>query len=128
MTLYLPDTTVLIGFGRGRPIETEWMRRALNSADTVISCPVTVAECLAGATLTERRGWQEVFEVLRFVPFDLSDAYLSGTYRYDFARRGRQIALGDSLIAAVARRAGATVVTSNVKDFPMEDIQVKAPG
>jgi len=30
----------------------------------------------------------------------------------------------DTLIAAVARRVGATVVTDNAKDFPMDDIQV----
>jgi tRNA(fMet)-specific endonuclease VapC len=125
VTLYLPDTTVLIGFGRGRPAETDWMRRTLNSANTVISCAVTVAECLAGATPSERAGWREIFGALRFVPFDLEDAVLSGTYRYDLARQGRQIALGDSLIAAIARRTGAVIVTSNLKDFPMDDIHVE---
>lgn len=126
MTLYLPDTTVLIGFGRGRPAETEWMRRTLNSASSIITCPVTVAECLAGATPSERPGWDEIFATLRFVPFDLEDAVTSGTYRYDLARQGRQIALGDSLIAAIARRTGAVIVTSNLKDFPMDGLQVEA--
>ena len=36
-----------------------------------------------------------------------------------FARQGVQLAMTDSLVAAVANDVGATIVTTNIKDFPM---------
>jgi predicted nucleic acid-binding protein len=48
----------------------------------------------------------------------------AGSYRHAFARRGVQLTTADTLIAAVARTARATLVTRNRKDFPMNDILV----
>ncbi len=124
MPLYLPDSTVLIGYGRGRREETEWFQRVLNGQDVVGSCAVTISECVGGARPRERAGWREVFDSFTYWDIEPGDAAQSGTYRYDFAREGFQLKLGDTLIAAVARRVGAIVVTDNLRDFPMSDIQV----
>lgn len=85
-----------------------------------------MAECLTGAKLAERAGWDEIFDSVAFWAMEPGDAKQSGIYRYDFARRGIQLGLGDTLIAAVAKRIGATIVTNNVKDFPMTDVRVHA--
>jgi predicted nucleic acid-binding protein len=94
----------------------------LNSREVVGACAVTVAECFAGAHLAERPGWGEVFGRLEYWDITIEDAARSGVYRYDFARRGLALKLGDTLIAALAHRLGATVATANVRDFPMQDI------
>jgi predicted nucleic acid-binding protein len=98
----------------------------LNTGEEVGICAINVTECLAGARPQERPGWEEVFRTLRYWPIQRADAALAGTWGYDFARRGRALTTGDLLIAAVARRLRAVVVTDNVKDFPMEDIVVQS--
>ena len=123
---FLPDTNVYILYSRGNVAATNWFRATLNTGQRVGVCPVVIAECLAGANPAERIGWREIFDALVFWDIQPQDAEQSGIYRYDFARRGIQLALGDTLIAAVAKRVGATLVTNNVKDFPMTDIRVQA--
>ena len=124
MARHLPDSTSLVNFARGRPVERHWFQVMLNSAEEVGCCPITIAECLAGATPTERAGWREFFASFAFWPILPDDAIQAGTWRYDFARRGLQLKLDDLLIAAVARRLDAIVVTENVKDFPMDGVRV----
>jgi tRNA(fMet)-specific endonuclease VapC len=124
VTRYLPDTMHLIRFGRGRRDEVEWFQMMLNSGEEVGACPVTIAEVYAGAPPREFPGWKEIFDTLVYWDVTREDAVQSGIYRYDWARRGFQLKLGDTLIAAVAKRVGATVVTENLKDFPMDDFPV----
>lgn len=124
MTRYLPDTMHLIWFSRGRRAEVEWFQMMMNSGEEVGACPVTIAEAYAGAVPVEHPGWAEIFDALTYWGVTREDAAQSGIYRYEFARRGFQLKLGDTLIAAIARRVGATVVTENRKDFPMTDIPV----
>ena len=126
MADFLPDTNVYIQFSRGNIAATNWFQAALNSGQRVGICPVIMAECLAGAKPEERIGWDEIFAAVAFWQIESGDAKQSGIYRYDFARRGIRLELGDTLIAAVAKRVGATIVTNNVKDFPMTDVQVLA--
>jgi predicted nucleic acid-binding protein len=96
----------------------------LNTRETVGVCPVVVAECYSGARPPERHGWAEIFGSLAFWPIEFTDAAQAGTWRYDFARRGIQLSTTDLLIAAVALRIQATLVTSNTRHFPMAGIQV----
>jgi predicted nucleic acid-binding protein len=121
---YLPDSTELIKFGRGRPLQVEWFQRMINGGEEIGACAITVAECYAGATPPERPGWQEVFAALAFWEITTGDAALAGTWRHELARRGRTATLPDCLIAAVALRVGATVVTSNARDFAFPGVAV----
>lgn len=126
MTDFLPDTNLCIRFGRGELEASEWFQTMLNSGQRVGVCPVVIAECFAGAHPPERIGWLEIFDALTFWEILPGDARQAGVYQYDFARQGIQLKLGDTLIAAVAKRVGATIVTNNVKDFPMTDVRVQA--
>jgi len=48
----------------------------------------------------------------------------AGQDRYSFARRGRTLSITDMLVAATAREHQAILVTGNVKDYPMTDIDI----
>ena len=50
-------------------------------------------------------------------------AILAGIFRYDLARQGRTILIPDALIAATAVATAATLVTANVKDFPLTEVK-----
>jgi tRNA(fMet)-specific endonuclease VapC len=51
------------------------------------------------------------------LPFDAEDAKHAGDIRADLESRGTPIGPHDYLIAAQARRRGATLVTANVREF-----------
>ena len=51
------------------------------------------------------------------LPFDAEDAAHAGDIRADLERKGTPIGHYDNLIAAQARRRGATLVTANVREF-----------
>jgi tRNA(fMet)-specific endonuclease VapC len=51
------------------------------------------------------------------LPFDAEDAAHAGDIRADLERKGTPIGPFDYLIAAQARRRGATLVTANVREF-----------
>jgi tRNA(fMet)-specific endonuclease VapC len=50
-------------------------------------------------------------------PFDLDDAREAGEIRAELEMNGTPIGAYDTLIAAQARRRGATLVTSNMREF-----------
>ncbi len=50
----------------------------------------------------------------------------AGRWIYLYRRQGIQLALADTIIAATAWAHSLTLVTSNTKHFPMEDIDVLA--
>jgi tRNA(fMet)-specific endonuclease VapC len=54
---------------------------------------------------------------IAILPFDTEDAAHAGDIRADLEGRGTPIGHYDYLIAAQARRRGATLVTANVREF-----------
>jgi tRNA(fMet)-specific endonuclease VapC len=91
----------------------------LVSGDEVGMCSVIVAEIFAGLPPHRHQNWSTFLSALLFWPISFAASRQAGEWRYAFARRGIQVAMMDSLIAAVADEVGATIVTSNTKDFPM---------
>jgi predicted nucleic acid-binding protein len=84
--------------------------------------PVNVAEFYAGLAPSQHAVWDEFFEPLLLWPISLAAAKQAGKFRYDFARQGVSLSTTDTLVAAVAREHRATIVTSSVKDYPMDDV------
>jgi predicted nucleic acid-binding protein len=64
---------------------------------------------------------------LQFLETTREAAVRAGRYQADFARRGRTIHTADALIAGTARAHGAILLTDDVRDFPMRDVEVQAP-
>lgn len=124
MTRYLLDTNVLIDIARGDAQIVAQVEAWFRDGHEVGISAVQIAEFFSGVAPANR------FAAARFLAtfacWPLSDvaARRAGTYRYAFARRGIQLAIPDMLIAGQARALSATLVTSNVRDFPMGDIRM----
>jgi predicted nucleic acid-binding protein len=50
---------------------------------------------------------------------------LAGEFKRDYARKRTTLNLGDVIIAAVAIHYELTLLTDNVKDFPMKELSVR---
>ena len=119
MARRLLDTTSLIDFARGLEPSTACLKYLLTSGDEIGVCPITVAELFAGLQPRRHHEWNTLLSDLIFWPISYSASEQAGAWQYAFARQGIQIGLMDALVAAVANEMGASIVTSNGKDFPM---------
>ena len=85
-------------------------------------CCVSVAELYAGTNLERRAAADRLVGALDYYDVSLAAAKEAGRYRHEFARRGTPLSTIDTLIAAIAK--DAILITANVKDFPMEEIEI----
>ena len=125
---FLVDTTVLIDASRHREPALSWLQDAIQRLDEVGVCAVIVAEFFAGLRPDERSRWETFIDALTYWDTTRDMAQQAGIYRYHYARRGRAINTADAIIAATAVSVGATLVTDNVRDFPMLGLELVQPG
>src|SRR5262249_38703519 len=126
MTRYLLDTTALIDFSKNREPARSRILEMINAGDEIGVCAINAAEFYTGIPPAQRPLWDEFFASLRFWEMGRSAVRQAGVYRYDFARQGTILSTTDTLVAAVAKEQPAVLVTNNVKDYPMQEIEVLA--
>jgi tRNA(fMet)-specific endonuclease VapC len=122
------DTNVVIAMLKRGPRQlVERFERAIGRDGIALSA-IVLFELQYGAAKSERRADNEdrlaIFlrAPIAVLPFDGDDAREAGDIRAALARAGTPIGPYDVLIAAQARRRGATLVTANHSEF------VRVPG
>jgi tRNA(fMet)-specific endonuclease VapC len=115
----LLDTSACIDLLRG---EAPGLAAALprHRGGPIVVSTITLAELRVGEATQGRGGPSVVDDLLApfdVVPFDAAAAESYGTVRATLERSGTPIGPLDTLIAAHALALGATVVTSNLREF-----------
>jgi predicted nucleic acid-binding protein len=121
---YLLDTDAIIDYLFGIPSSVTLIQDLHQRGDTLCVCDVVIAEVFAGLRPPHREAAERLLAACLFLPPSPAIAQQAGTWRYEFARRGLQLATTDTLIAATADAHGATVVTGNTKDYPMPEVEL----
>jgi predicted nucleic acid-binding protein len=124
MTVFLPDTSVLIDTLKRRPERTKLLRGLVAQGHSFACCAVTVAEIYAGMHPAEAVPTEEFLSTLIWVETRFAIAQKAGSLRYDWARKGMTLALTDTMIAATAIHYGLTLITDNRKHFPMPELAI----
>lgn len=124
MARLLLDSTVLIDALRGRPA-ADRLRFARRRGDEPWVCVVSVEEIWRGVRAEEAPVVRRLFRGLRLAPLGVAEGEWAGGWRRGFAARGVALHQADCLIAAAAVGIGATLVTGNPKDFPMDGLMVE---
>ena len=121
---YLLDTNACIALINGTPKEVRRrFQRAINKDATMLVSSVVAFELWYGVAKSQRKEANtqrlEAFLAgpLEWTPFDDEDAQAAGRVRAALEIAGKPIGAYDILIAAQARRRGATLVTSNGGEF-----------
>ena len=127
LSLYLLDTTVLIGHLRGDEAIADLLLDLLADRHSLGTSCVNVAEVERGIRPRERKAAAELLSRLRFLETTREAAVRAGRYQAEFEKQGRTIHTADALIAGIARAHGAILLTDNIGDFPMRDVRVEAP-
>ncbi len=121
---YLLDASVLISWLKGRPSAVALMRQLAADGEVLAVNTVSVAEVYSGVADKDRAITDGLFAAFEYWPIDQPTAQLAGYYRYEFDRQGKPLSVTDVLMAAHAIQNGATLVTGNVKDFPMPELKL----
>lgn len=124
MTTYLLDTNACIALINGTESNVRRrFKRAVARESVILLSSIVAFELWYGVAKSQRKDSNtqrlETFlgGPLEWALFDEDDARAAGTVRAELETVGRPVGAYDVLLAGQARRRGATVVTSNTKEF-----------
>jgi tRNA(fMet)-specific endonuclease VapC len=122
--MFCLDTNVIVALLNGRQPAVRAKFDAARAAGTpLVLSVIALFELRFGAANSARpvenqRALEELLEgEIEILAFDPADAMEAGEIRAHLRASGRPIGPYDILIAAQARRWGATMVTSNTREF-----------
>ena len=125
---YILDTTVIVDHVNGLPAGLEMVARLFEETSASIHMRHRdVRSALEGRSL-QRATAVRLLDALEFVALDRDGARWAGEQRRRLAAAGRKHPVADSLIAAIAWRLDATVVTRNAADFALFEVPVLGYG
>src|SRR5262245_65120330 len=124
MTTYLLDTSACTALINGTEINVRRrFKRAVARESVILLSSIVAFELWYGVAKSQRKdGNTQRLETffggpLEWALFDEDDARVAGTVGAELETAGRPVGAYDVLLASQARRRGATLVTSNTKEF-----------
>lgn len=129
MATYLLDTSVIIDALNDKRGRRDLLLALVNQGHLLACCPINVTEVYAGMRQKEESATEEFLRSLEYYPLTWPVARLAGLLKLEHARKGVTLTLADTSIAAVALTYQLTLMTDNVKDFPMKGLALHSlPG
>ena len=128
MSAYAFDADFIIDIEKRIATSLDLFRRLDAGGHDLLLSVVAYAEYYSGVWRGVRPAMDDLIDSLRLIDVTEPIAAQAARYRLEFKTRGRPLQLMDCLIAATARELGATLVTRNLRDYPMTDIQIVSPG
>ncbi len=124
--MYLLDTDVLIWVLRGRKEIIDTISNLKNKAPVSISV-ISIAEVYKNIYPAELTVTEEYLEQHIVFDVDSKVAKIAGLYWQQYAKKLKNLSLTDCLIAGTANANNLTLVSLNIKHFPMRDISLLQP-
>jgi hypothetical protein len=113
------DTSVLVDFLRGDERAVALLTEAATGGDQLWGVVVTRTELLAGMRTSERRPTRALLDSLRWRDVDVELADRAGELARRYRRSHPGVDVADYLVAAGVELLGGTLLTLNVRHFPM---------
>ena len=127
MATYLVDTSVLIDVLNAKRSRDALLRRRLVDGHWLACCGINVTETFAGMRPHEQARTEELLRSLDYYEVTWDIAKLAGLLKRDWARKGVTLSVPDVTVAAVALAHNLTLITDNVKHYPMPDLSLMRP-
>jgi len=124
MAVHLLDTSVIIDVLNNKRGRSELLLELVRAGHSLACCPINITEVYAGLRPKEEAASEAFLCSLQYIPVSPQAARLAGDFKRSYARKGITLNLGDVIIAAVAVHHGFTLLTDNLKDFPMEGLSL----
>ena len=124
MTTYLLDTSIIIDVLNGKRERGKLLQDLLTQGDLLACCPVNVSEIYAGMRPKEEAATETFLQSLDFYEITWNVAKLAGLLKRDYSKKGQTLSLPDTTIAAVALEYNLTLITDNIKHYPMPELKL----
>jgi predicted nucleic acid-binding protein len=124
MPTYLLDTTVIVDTLNGKKDRNKLLRDLLQQGHLLACCSINVSEVYAGMREKEADRTERFLRDLEFFKITWDVACDAGLLKRDYSRQGIILSLADATLAAVCLANGLTLITDNVKDFPMPELEL----
>jgi len=122
---YLLDTTVIIDCLRGGRETVEFLTEVASEGSSVGCCAINIAEVYAGMKENERQLTKKFLDSLEYYEVTRNLAEQAGEYKREYSKKGITLSLSDVIIAAVAISNNLTLITDNLRHYPIPDINIK---
>jgi predicted nucleic acid-binding protein len=119
----LLDTTVLVDVLCSRKARRELLGEVVRAGHVLATTTLNIAELYAGIRPGEEVKTEALLQSLETFDVIGATARLAGKLKNAWAKKGRTLALADTIVAATAIEHGCMLVTDNRKDFPMPEIR-----
>lgn len=123
MAIFLLDSSVIIDALNGKRGRNALLAGLLMEGHLLGCCAINVSEVYAGMRPGEEQSTSRLLRSLEFFEINWEIAQQAGLLKQQCSRKGKTLALPDTMIAAVALYYGLILMTDNVKDFPMPGIR-----
>lgn len=124
LTKYLLDANALIDWLKGREPAPALLADLSSRGDRLAANGISLAETYSGVDPADLQRIDGLLGILEYWPIEWAVARLAGQYRYQYWREGRTYAVADMIIGAHALSQDATLITDNVRDFPMSGLKI----
>lgn len=124
MATYLLDTSVIIDALNNKQGRRELLLGLVRHGHLLACCPINVTEIYAGMRPKEEEATEEFLRSLEYYHLTWPVSRLAGLLKRDLARKGTTVTVVDATIAAVAIVHELTLMTDNIKDFPMKELRL----
>jgi len=124
MATYLLDTSVIIDALNGKRNRDQLFKELLQQGHLLACCPINVTEVYAGLRSHEDNRTRELLESLQYFPLTWPVARLAGLLKLDYGRKGITLATTAATMAAVAIHHQLTLITDNLKHYPMRELSI----
>jgi len=122
MAIYLLDTNIVVDIVNGKKGRDELLKSLILQGNLLACCPIVIAEVYAGMRPKEGPLTTTLLRSLRFFPVTFEVAEQAGIWKRDYSKKGITLALPDAIIAAVAIHNRLTLITENVRHFPIPNL------
>jgi predicted nucleic acid-binding protein len=124
MSTYLLDTNVIIDILNDKKERRALLLDLLNQGHVLACCPINVSEIYAGLGPKEESATEEFLRSLQYFDITWPIARQAGLLKREYSQKGKTLTISDATIAAVALHHKVTLVTANVRDFPMKELSI----
>jgi len=114
---YAVDTSVLIDLLREHPPAVELFERLVEEEATLVSSYVIRTEVLSGMRRGEERDTRAMLDTIEWLPVGEPESEAAGALGRRYLPSNPGIDTPDLLLAEVAERQGAELLTTNIKHF-----------
>jgi predicted nucleic acid-binding protein len=125
MGLYLLDSDAVIDYLNGIRSTVDLLKTLDDQGHVFCLCDIVIAEVVSGVHASDRNDAEERLRSFTFLESTVDIGLQAGIWRYAYARQGVILSAPDAIIAATAREYGVTLLTRNVRHFPMSEFSIE---